>query len=135
MMAKESIPFTKYPALHQLGNYHGVGLENTCCTADSAKIFTSYIAESQRREFLTDFAKCKFFSFLIDRSTDAGNLEDELIVLQYSMKHSSSEEVKSVTQHLTVCNPAKCDADALLNCLSSALNQIGIKDILDMEVS
>ena len=68
-MAKESIPFTNYPALHQLEDYHGVELGNTYSTADSAKIFTSYITESQHKAFL--------------------------------------------------------------NCLSSALNQIGIKDILD----
>ena len=113
-------------------NYN-VELENTYCTADSAKLFTIYITESQRKAFLNDFAKCKFFIFHFDGSTGAGNLEDELIAVQYSMKDSSSEEVKSVTQHLTVCNQAKCDADGLLNCLSLALNQIGIKDILDME--
>ena len=95
-MAKESIPFTKYPALHQLENYHGVELGNTYSTADSAKIFTSYIAESQRKAFLNDLAKYKFSSFLIDESTDAGNLEDELIVVQCSMKDSNSEEVKSI---------------------------------------
>ena len=69
---------------------------NTYSTADSANIFTSYNAESQRKAFLNDFAKCKFFSFLIDGSTDAGNLEDELIVVQYSIKDSNSEEVKSI---------------------------------------
>ena len=30
---------------------------------------------------------------MIDGSTDAGNLEDELIVVQYSMKDSNSEEM------------------------------------------
>ena len=104
---------------------------NTYSTADSAKIFTNCIAESQRKVFLNDFTKCKFFSFHIDGFADAGNLEDELIVVQYSMKDSNSEEVKSITRYLTVCNPAKCDADGLLNCLSSALNQIGIEVILD----
>ena len=29
IMAKESIPFMKYPVLHQLENYHGVQLVNT----------------------------------------------------------------------------------------------------------
>ena len=78
-------------------------------------------------------AKCKFFSFHIDGFADAGNLEDELIVVQYSMKDSNLEKVKSITRYLTVCNPVKCDADGLLNCLSSALNQIGIEDNLDKE--
>lgn len=68
----------------------------------------------QNIEFLGDFAKCKFFSFLIDGSTDAGNLEDKLVVLQYCVKDSTQG-----------------DADGLLNCLATTLNQIGIKDILD----
>ena len=76
--------------------HHRVELGNTYSTADSAKIFTSYIAESQHNAFLDDFAKCKLFSFLIDGFADAGNLEDELIVVQYSLKHSNSEEVKSI---------------------------------------
>ena len=45
-MAKESILFTKYPALHQLENYHGIELGNIYCIADSAKIFTSNIVKS-----------------------------------------------------------------------------------------
>ena len=49
------------------------------------------------------------------------------------MKDSNSEKQKSVTQYLTACNPVKCDADGLLHCLSSVLNQIGIKDNLDKE--
>ena len=66
-MAKESIPFTKYPALHQLENYHRVELWNTYSTADSAKNFTNYIAESQCKAFfLNDFTKYKFFNFLIN---------------------------------------------------------------------
>ena len=132
-MAKESIPFTEYPALHQLENYHGVELGNKYSIANSAKIFTNYIAESQSKAFLNDFMKCKFFSFLIDGFADAGNLDYELIVVQYSMKDSNVEEVKSITRYLTVCNPVKCDADSLLNCLSSALNQIGIEDSLEKE--
>ena len=47
MTAEESISFTKYPVLHELENYHRVELGNTCCTADSVKLFSMYIAESQ----------------------------------------------------------------------------------------
>ena len=42
MIARESIPFMKYPSLHQLEIHHGVELGTAYGTADSAKTFTDY---------------------------------------------------------------------------------------------
>ena len=85
MMAKESLPFTKYPALLELESRHGVDLGPAYRTPDSAKSFTSYIAKSQRQTFLKTLSSSgsRFFSFLMGGTTDAGNQEDELIVLLY----------------------------------------------------
>jgi len=52
-------------------------------TVDSARLFMSFIAKSQRQGFLNSLPGGGFFSLLMDGSTDAGNLEDELIVLVY----------------------------------------------------
>jgi len=82
VMAKESLPFTKYPALVELENRPGVNLGQLYRTADSNKAFTLYIAESLRQGFLDKLSSStglKFFSFLIDGTADAGNQEDELI--------------------------------------------------------
>ena len=49
MMAKESLPFTKHPALLELESHHGVDLGPAYRTPDSAKAFTSYIAKSQHQ--------------------------------------------------------------------------------------
>jgi len=46
MMAKENIPFRKYPAIFELGERHGVDLGSAYKTKGSAKHFTHYIAES-----------------------------------------------------------------------------------------
>ena len=56
-MAKESIPFAKYPALLALEAYHGVNLGPAYSTPDSAKIFTGYIAASQRQAFVNTLSK------------------------------------------------------------------------------
>lgn len=48
VLAKEHIPFTKYPALHELEERHGVVLGPTYKNRDSARNFVHYIAESQR---------------------------------------------------------------------------------------
>ena len=92
MMAKESLPFTKYPALLELESRHGVDLGPAYRTPDSAKSFTSYIAKSQCQTFLNTLSSSgsRFFSFLMDGTTDAGNQEDELIVLLYCSKDATT---------------------------------------------
>ena len=47
MMAKESVVFAKYPSLLELEKRHGVDLGHAYTTADSAKLFTGFIAKSQ----------------------------------------------------------------------------------------
>ena len=47
VMAKESIPFTKYLALLQLEEHHGVDVGSAYRTSDSAKSFTGFIAVSR----------------------------------------------------------------------------------------
>ena len=62
------IPFTKYSALQELEAKHRVHLGYAYRTKDSARLF----------------------SFLMDGSTDKGNIEDESIVLQYCNKDEDS---------------------------------------------
>ena len=81
VMAKESLGFRKYPALHELEERHGVDLGFAYKTDVSAQTFTHYIAESQRQSFLESFSTMNFYSFLMDGSTDAGNVEDELVLV------------------------------------------------------
>ena len=82
-MAKHSIPFAKYPTLLEIEQRHGVGVGHAYNTADSVRVFTSFIAKSLRQGFLNSLPGGGFFSLLMAGSTDAGNLEDELIVLVY----------------------------------------------------
>ena len=87
VMAKESIPFAKYPSLVQLEKRHGVELGHAYNTQESAKKFTGCIAKTQRQAFLSSFfSTSHFYSLLMDGSTDAGNVEDEVIVLVYCNK-------------------------------------------------
>ena len=51
VLAKEHMPFLKYPAIHELEERHGVELGLTYKNRDSARNFVRYIAESQRQEF------------------------------------------------------------------------------------
>ena len=81
-MVKKSIAFSKYPALLQLEQCHGVDVGNAYGTAESAKSFTGLIAKSQRQGFRTSLSTSNhFFSVLMGGTTDVGNVEDELIAM------------------------------------------------------
>ena len=130
VMAKESLAFRKYPALHQLEERHGVDLGFAYKTKDSAKTFTHYIANSQRQSFIQNFPST-FYSFLMDGSTDAGNIEDELVIVQYCLRDDAAQEIRSCTRYLSLEVPKKADANGLIRCLGNALKVLGIDNLLD----
>lgn len=47
MLAKDNLAFRKYLAIHKLETRHGVELGQSYTTKDSARVFTSFIAETQ----------------------------------------------------------------------------------------
>ena len=57
----------------------------------------------------------------MDGSTDAGNVEDELIAILYCFKDDVAQEVRSCVRYFALEVPTKADADGLLSCLGSAL--------------
>ena len=130
LMAK-GMAFEKFPALHELLYRHGVSIGSTYVTPQSAKLFTHYIALAQREAFINQLSMAKFYSFLMDGSTDAGNIEQELIVGLFCKKDDSAGKVRSCMKLLSLLTPEKADADGILKCLSSALQSLGISDILD----
>ena len=126
LLAKEDMVFRKYPAICYLEAKHGVELGNSYQTKDSASVFIGYIALQQRNAFLSSFSKAHFFSYLIDGSTDAGNVEDEIFVLLRCHKDDSAEVIRCNARFFYVVVPKKADADGLIECLSTVLQEIGI---------
>ena len=131
VMAKESVSFRKYPALHELEERHSVDVGFAYKTEVSAQTFTHYIAESQRQSFLDTFPKSNFYSFLMDGSTDAGNVEDELVLILYCTRDDPAQEMRSCVRYLTLEVPVKADADGLIKCVGNALQTLGVDNILD----
>ena len=93
LLAKEGMALKKYPALYSLEERHGVELGNAYKTKYSARLFTNYIAQYQRNSFMATLSKAHFFSFLMDGSTDAGNVENEIFVLLHCFKDDKSKEI------------------------------------------
>ena len=100
-------------------------------TKDSVKTFVHYITRSQRESFLHTFSTSHFFSFLMDGSTDAGNIQDELIAVMYCFVDEEVQEMRSCVRYLSVKEPAKTDARGLIACLCDAMKDIGLDNFLD----
>ena len=67
----------------------------------------------------------------MDGSTDAGNVEDEIVAIMYCLKDGVSREVRSCVRYFALEVPTKADAGGLLSCLGDALKPLGIDNILD----
>ena len=80
ILAKEMMAFKKYPVLAKLKKRHGVDIGKSYLNRARAQEFTHYIAESQRLQLRRKLKDAKFYSAMI---TDAGNIDDELVMVQY----------------------------------------------------
>ena len=110
---------------------HGVDFGQAYKTKDSANVFSHYIAEGQHQELLESLSTSRFYSFLIDGSTDRGNVEDELIVILYSIEDTVAEEIGTHSRFFSLQEPKKADADGLIGCLGRALKLLGITNVRD----
>ena len=105
MMAKENIPFSKYPSFLELEDQHNTDMGPAHRTPDSAKSFTSFIAACQRNDFLGKLKYCHFYSILMDGTTDLGNKEEEIVAMVYCYKNEVAQEMTSCTRYWSVHSP------------------------------
>ena len=129
--AKEGMALEKYPALYELKVHHGVDLGSAYKSPQSAKSFMHYTAAAQHKTLMEALAETHFVSFLMDGSTDAGNLEQELVVVLFCLKDDAAEEIKFYTRFLSTATPENADTNSLIECLSHSQQLLGIEDVLD----
>ena len=67
----------------------------------------------------------------MDGSTDSGNVEDELVLVQYCALDDTAQEMRSCVRYLSLQVPIKANADGLIRCLGDALLVLGTDNILD----
>ena len=65
----------------------------------------------------------------MDRATDSGNLEDELIVNLYCCKHDTSTEIKAYARCLSVENLKKASSEGSTKCLGISLKKVGLENL------
>jgi len=77
---------------------------------------------------ISQLKKCKFFSVLLDGSTDSGNVENELIMAVWFNPEGADEKVCTTISYFRISQPSSTTAQGLFDLLRDSKEQImGIK--------
>ena len=100
-------------------------------TETSARSFIHFIAEAQRKKLVTVLQQAKFFSILLDGSTDSRNIENELLLVVWLDKdgQTNGERVITRTSYLKVTRPLTATTKGIFDVLQTALQGLGISAI------
>ena len=128
-LATENLPYTKYPKLCQLETRHGVRVGTSYVNENAGKEFIHYTAESRRQELKATLANAKFFSLLLDGSTDTGNIDDEVFLVVWCDCNGSDEKVHTRMDYFSVVRPQAVTAQGLFEVLESGLRGLGIQEV------
>lgn len=126
-VAIENLPFTKYAKLCELESCHGVAVGTSYANENAGKEFIHYIAESKREELRETLRTAKFFSLLLDGSTDKGNIDNEVILVVWFDPNGGDERVHTRMEYFTVVRPHSVTAEGLFEVLAGALQNLGIE--------
>lgn len=128
-VAREKLSFRKYPAICELEAKHGIDLGTNYRTQTAGSSFVHYSAEAIREELGEKLRKAKFFSLLLDGSTDAGNVDNELVLVVWFDKDGTNEKVSTRTSHFKIMRPSTVTAQGMFDMLQELLQSLGIETI------
>ena len=129
VLAKEELPFSKYPALVEVEKRHGVATGNTYITEHKCQEFTCIIGESMRNELLASLKTAKYFSVLMDGSTDTSMTEKELIYVMHVNSFG-----KPVCHFFCLKDVLDATALGVKHTLEQAFTEVGISDLQEKMV-
>ena len=105
---------------------HGVNLGTGYKNEKACATFVDFIALEQQHAIVNSLARAKFFSLQLDRSTDVGNVEDEVFLTVFCDTYSADGRVHVRNEFLTVRRPSRSNAEGLLACLREAMGFVGV---------
>ena len=131
-IAREKMSFSKYLKLSKLEAKHGVPVGTAYTNDVAGKTFIHYVAEAKRQELAEKLVCAKYFSLLMDGSTDSSNTENEVLMVVYCDTQATTtndEMVHTKTEYFCVLRPSSDSASGLLECVNHALSSLGITEI------
>ncbi len=90
---------------------------------NAAKTFSHYIADSRREELAKNLASAKFFSPLMDGSTDKSNIDDELFLVLWCNVDGADEMVHTRMSYFAVARPETVTASGLFDTLQKLTSE------------
>jgi len=128
-VAIEKMAYTKYSKVCQLEVLHGVDLGTSYRNDVACKTFCHFISQSKRQSLNNELTKAKFFSLLLDGSTDCSNVENVMFLAVYCDTNASDEKVHSKMTYLTVDCPSSATGEGLFASLEKILRDLGFSSL------
>ena len=128
-VATEQMAFRKYPRICKLEAQHGVDLGSSYLHENAGKEFVHFIAESRRQDLLQALSKAKFFSLLMDGSTDESNADNELLLVLWCDLEAEDEKIHTRMSFLSIHKPHHLTAEGLFESLKYGLQCLGIQSV------
>ena len=128
-LAIENLSFRKFPRLCELEARHRVSIGSSYTNKIAGKMFTHYVAQSQRQQVLERIVQAKFFSLLIDGSTDKANVDNEVFMAVCVIQMKVMKKIHTQTFYFHVGRPSTFDAAGLFQNLSIALQKLGCTEV------
>ena len=90
-----------------------------------------YITEAKQHDLLQKVTKAKFFSLLLNGSTDKGNIDNdnEILLVVWCDSDGTDEKVHTRMDYFSVSRPQSVTADGLFQVLEEGLQSLGIKEV------
>ena len=81
VVSTQHMAFAKYPEICSLEARHGVNVGSTYRNVNSCKDFIHFWSMSKKEKLASLLSRAKFFSLLMDGSTDAANVDNEVFLV------------------------------------------------------
>ena len=92
LIAKENMAFKKMKPLCDIEEKHGIDIGARYRNDHGCASFVESIATDLEENLRSKITNSKFFSLLIDGSTDSGNIDEELFMVLYFDPHCDAED-------------------------------------------
>ena len=122
-ITKYEKPFSDYVNLIHLQQKNGVQKFSSYVNDRSAANFADVIAKLQKEELIKQIQNCKYYSILIDGSTDSAVIEEELVYILLI-----TDEGRPEVKFLSIEAPKHTTAEGLKDIIKIAFSRIDIED-------
>lgn len=126
-IATEHLSFAKYPCICSLEARHGVNLGTNYRNATSCSDFVRFLSMSKKEELSALLSQANLFSLLMDGSTDAANIDNEIFLVVWCDTDSEIGHICTKTSFLTVDQPPQATAEGLMASLEHSLKCLGVE--------